>query len=209
MLIIAYYTEKTYLCWWLLFVWCGDLLEEANVVNYWQVATRKPNQVEPPLYTSSNHNESCTPLRCSEVNSKFAAMCHGYALHSPGLWQCDSTRKEGLPACKQLTETNITVTMKMKKTKMKTVCIAKLKDTLTLTGKRVDNTIPHISGPTRNCSPNIAMQAFSQARSIRFFLSRITHLPPLALHGSSHIGFMPFLNRCSSLKGLSEDGRTR
>lgn len=79
----------------------------------------------------------------------------------------------------------------------------------TLTGKRVDKTMPHISGPTRNCSPSIAMQTFSQARSILFFRNRITHLPPFALFGSSHIGFMPLLNKCSSRNGFIDDGRTR
>lgn len=58
-------------------------------------------------------------------------------------------------------------------------------------GNCVDRTTPQISGPTRNCSPSIAMQTFSHARSILFFFNRMTHLPPRTLPGSSHMGFMP------------------
>lgn len=58
-------------------------------------------------------------------------------------------------------------------------------------GYCVDNTIPHISAPTRNCSPNMAIQTFSHARSTLCFRKRITHLPPLTFPGSSHIGLIP------------------
>lgn len=83
------------------------------------------------------------------------------------------------------------------------------KRALSLTGYRVDSTMPHTSGPTRNCSPSIAIHTLSQARSILFFRSRITHLPPSAFVGSSHMGLMPLLNRCSSRYGFIDDGRTR
>lgn len=58
-------------------------------------------------------------------------------------------------------------------------------------GNCVESTTPHISGPTKNCSPSIAMQTFSHARSTLFFLNRMTHLPPRTFPGSSHMGFMP------------------
>ena len=77
------------------------------------------------------------------------------------------------------------------------------------TGKRVDKTTPQISEPTRNCSPSIAIHTFSHARSILFLRNRITHLPPLAFCGSSHIALMPLLNKCNSRYGFSVDGRIK
>lgn len=64
-------------------------------------------------------------------------------------------------------------------------------------GYWVERTMPQISEPTRNCSPNIAIQTFSQARLTLFFLNRRIHLPPLMFSGSSHIGLMPLLKRCN------------
>lgn len=78
-----------------------------------------------------------------------------------------------------------------------------------LTGKRVDRTTPQISVPTRNCSPSIAIHTFSHARSILFLRKRITHLPPLAFCGSSHIALMPLLNKCNSRYGFNVDGRIK
>lgn len=59
-------------------------------------------------------------------------------------------------------------------------------------GYFVLNTMPQISGPTRNCSPSIAMQTVSQARSILLLRILMIHRPPFELPGSSHMGFTPF-----------------
>lgn len=81
------------------------------------------------------------------------------------------------------------------------------KHQIILTGYFVVRTTPHISGPTRNCSPNIAMHTFSQALSILCLFKRITHCPPFRLLGSSHIGLIPCLNRLNSLNGFKAVGR--
>lgn len=85
----------------------------------------------------------------------------------------------------------------------------KKKYKIILTGNLVDSTTPQISVPTKNCSPSIAIQTFSHALSILCFRKRITHLPPFELPGSSHIGFIPFLNKCNSRNGFNCEGRIK
>lgn len=58
-------------------------------------------------------------------------------------------------------------------------------------GNFVLSTTPQISGPTRNCSPSIAIQTVSQARSILLLRSLMIQRPPFVLPGSSHIGLTP------------------
>ena len=63
---------------------------------------------------------------------------------------------------------------------------------------RTEQTAPHISSPTKNCSPIIARTRFSQILEDNPFFNLRIHFPPFRLAVSSQTGLIPSLNRWKS-----------